>query len=75
MGKDRANTAHGFRIKRGKHSKENDFAIEAMSRPFEALGYNIIDKMAIRGYFEKGSVLRDDELIRKMHSAGTGLSE
>lgn len=72
---DKKREALVFSVCEQTDPKENDFATEAMSRPFEALGYNIADKMAIRGYFEKGSVLRDDDLIRKVHSAGIKLSD
>ena len=50
--------------------EEEGFAIEAMSRPFEALGYTTIAKIPIKGYFDKGAVSDDSELMRKIQTIG-----
>lgn len=50
--------------------EEEGFAIEAMARPFEALGYDTIAKIPVNGFFDKGAVADDTELMRKIQRVG-----
>jgi multimeric flavodoxin WrbA len=50
--------------------KEMGFAIEAMSMPLEALGYDDIEKFPVTGYFDRGAVSKDAEVLEKAFEAG-----
>ncbi len=54
--------------------KETGFAIEAMSRPLEALGYQTLEKLPLNGFFEKGIIRRDEIIMHKAYSLGQKLA-
>ncbi|PKL59496.1 MAG: flavodoxin family protein [Methanomicrobiales archaeon HGW-Methanomicrobiales-4] len=50
--------------------KEMGFAIEAMARPFEALGYEILEKMPVSGFFDKGAIRNDASVMQTAYALG-----
>jgi hypothetical protein len=42
---------------------EMGFALEAMSMPLEALGYQIAGQLPVTGVFERGAVNRHDDIM------------
>ncbi|MGM0643645.1 MAG: flavodoxin family protein [Thermodesulfobacteriota bacterium] len=50
------------------------FTLEAMKKPLEALGYEIIGELAVPGIFDKGKVKNDDQAMDKAHRLGKKLS-
>ncbi|AKB33084.1 iron-sulfur flavoprotein [Methanosarcina siciliae HI350] len=55
--------------------EEMGFTLGALGMPLEALGYEIVEKFPMTGYFERGAVSRDEELLRKTFEAGKKLAE
>ncbi|KAF1075225.1 hypothetical protein [Methanogenium sp. MK-MG] len=49
---------------------ERGFAIEAMQRPLEALGFEVTDTLPAEGYFEKSAVARDPVVQERAREAG-----
>lgn len=49
--------------------------LEAMRRPLEALGYEIVDEVLVSGAFEKGSVSQLPEALRAVEAAGHALAD
>ncbi|MDT8357625.1 MAG: flavodoxin family protein [Methanomicrobiaceae archaeon] len=59
-----------FSIAEQDDPAERGFAIEAMQRPLEALGFEVADILRAEGYFEKGAVARDLNLLERAREAG-----
>lgn len=59
-----------FSICEQTDKKEEGFAIEAMSRPLEALSYHIWDTLPLCGFFEKGSILQDVTIMETAYKMG-----
>jgi len=53
---------------------EMGFTLEAISMPLEALGYEIFDRFEATGYFSKGAVLKDGDILEKAFEAGKKLA-
>ncbi|MGZ2371105.1 flavodoxin family protein [Ancylomarina sp. YFZ004] len=51
------------------------FAIEAMSRPMEALGFEIVGTLPVFKAFEKGAVKKQQEIIDKAYELGMKLGQ
>jgi len=54
--------------------EEMGFALEALEMPLEALGYDVLEKFLATGYFEKGAVSKDGDLLKKAFEAGRKLA-
>jgi len=50
------------------------FTIEAMARPFEALGYETLDTLPINGFLDKGIVKKDATVMQVAHALGMKIS-
>jgi len=59
-----------FSIAEQDDPAERGFAVEAMQRPIEALGFEVADILRAEGYFAKGSVARDPDLLDRASAAG-----
>ncbi|AKB29034.1 iron-sulfur flavoprotein [Methanosarcina siciliae T4/M] len=55
--------------------EEMGFTLGALGMPLEALGYEIVEKFPVTGYFERGAVSRDEELLIKTFEAGKKMAE
>ncbi|KKG12524.1 flavodoxin [Methanosarcina sp. 2.H.A.1B.4] len=55
--------------------EEMGFTLGALGMPLEALGYEVVEKFPVTGYFHRGAVSRDEELVRKTFEAGKKLAE
>lgn len=64
-----------FSIAEQTDPREEGFALEAMSRPLEALGYETLGKIAFNGFFERGAVTNDDSVLQKAYTLGRHLAE
>jgi len=55
---------------------ENDmgFTIDAMKRPLQALGYDIVGELAVFRIFDKAKVKGDKDAMQKAYELGTALS-
>lgn len=51
------------------------FAIDAMKRPMEALGFEIIGTLAVFNAFEKGAVKKQEEIMNKAYELGIQLGK
>ena len=51
------------------------FTLEAMRKPLEALGYEIIGELAVLRIFDKAKVKQDQETMAKAHELGIKLSQ
>jgi multimeric flavodoxin WrbA len=49
---------------------ERGFAVEAMQRPLEALGFEVTDSFTAEGFFAKGSVAGAPNVLEKARDAG-----
>jgi multimeric flavodoxin WrbA len=49
---------------------ERGFAVEAMQRPIEALGFAVTDNLQAEGYFAKGAVANDPALRKRARESG-----
>ncbi len=49
---------------------ERGFAVEAMQRPIEALGFEVADILQAEGYFAKGAVANDPALRERARETG-----
>jgi multimeric flavodoxin WrbA len=58
-----------------EQSKREDmgFAIEAMQKPMEALGFEIVETMAVFKAFEKGAVKKDTDILDQAYQMGAKL--
>jgi multimeric flavodoxin WrbA len=54
--------------------EEMGFALEALGMPLEALGYEVLEKILATGYFEKGAVSKDGDILKKAFEAGRKLA-
>lgn len=59
-----------FSVAEQKKDSERGFAIEAMQRPLEALGFAVTDTLPAEGYFEKRAVARDAAMQERARDAG-----
>jgi len=59
-----------FSVSEQTDPKEEGFTIEAMSRPLEALGYEAIKSFPVRGFFEKGAVLKNKGIMEEAFELG-----
>ena len=50
------------------------FALEAMEMPLDALGYEAIEKFPVTGYFDRGAVSKDADILKKAFEAGKNLA-
>jgi len=55
--------------------KEMGFASEAMAKPLEALGYRVVENVKAIGFFSKGEVLKDDNMMQQAKQAGKKLAK
>jgi hypothetical protein len=46
------------------------FTLEAMRYPLQALGYEIVDELAVYGIFDKAKVKEQDEVMEKAIQSG-----
>ncbi|WP_135604268.1 flavodoxin family protein [Methanococcoides sp. NM1] len=72
---DQGRKAIVFSICEQLEIEEIGFALEALEMPLEALGYEVIEKIPVTGYFERGAVSKDDEVLKKAFEAGKKLVE
>lgn len=54
--------------------KDMGMTLEAMRLPLEALGYEIIDELAVFGMFDKGAVKKDDKIMSEARKVGLNLA-
>ena len=57
------------------NKQDMGFTLEAMQRPLEALGYEIIRKFPVLGIFEKGKVANFQEIISAVEKNGEKLAQ
>jgi hypothetical protein len=50
------------------------FTIEAMKKPLEALGYEIIGELTVFKIFDKAKVKQDDQAMNKAYQLGQELA-
>jgi multimeric flavodoxin WrbA len=67
---DRPRIAAVFAVCEQTDPSEKGFALEAMSRPLAALGYEVRDKFPVKGYFDRGSVRGDESVMKKAYEMG-----
>ncbi|WP_419176797.1 flavodoxin family protein [Desulfosediminicola sp.] len=58
-----------------ENKKDMGFTLEAMRRPLQALGYEIVDEIAIFRIFHRGKVKNDQEQLDKVIQAGENLAK
>ena len=58
-----------------KDIKDLGFTIEAMKRPMEALGFEIIGTLPVFKSFEKGAVKKQEEVMNKAYELGIQLGK
>ncbi|MEA2109378.1 MAG: flavodoxin family protein [Pseudomonadota bacterium] len=58
-----------------KEKKDMGFTLDAMRLPLEALGYEIVDELAVFGVFSKGKVKEKTDVLVKASMIGTKLAE
>lgn len=51
------------------------FTLDAMRRPLEALGYDIVDALPVFGIFDKGRVKENNDILVKAVQLGSDLGE
>jgi multimeric flavodoxin WrbA len=51
------------------------FTLEAMRRPIEALGYEVVGELAVFGIFERGAVRHEDETLAQARELGNQLAK
>ncbi|MDY0339937.1 MAG: flavodoxin family protein [Coriobacteriia bacterium] len=56
-------------------TRDAGFTLEAMRRPLEALGYEVVDEVLILGTFEKGSVSQLSEAMLGIEAAAGTLTQ
>lgn len=67
---DRDRTAVIFSVCEQVDPSEMGFAIEAMAKPMEALGYQVREKFPVYGFFDRGFVRQDEEIMKKAYEIG-----
>ena len=73
--RDRKRLAVVFSVCEQTDSREMGFAEEAMSRPLEALGYQIYLSFPICGFFDRKAVLGDEKILKEMYLLGKNLPD
>ena len=58
-----------------ENKKDMGFTIEAMKLPLEALGYEVIEKLAVFKIFERGKVKNDPAILEKASNIGKALAK
>lgn len=60
-----------------EQENENDmgFTLDAMKKPLEALGYEIVGELAVFKIFDKGKVKEDRRVMEKAYDAGIRLAQ
>lgn len=59
-----------------QNTKEDmGFTLDAMKKPLEALGYEIIGELAVLRIFDKAKVKQDREAMEKAHELGRKLAQ
>jgi len=60
-----------------EQASKNDMGLtlEAMRRPLEALGYEIVGELAVLGIFDKGKIRDDPEVLSQADRLGSDLAE
>ncbi|KQC03253.1 MAG: flavodoxin [Methanoculleus sp. SDB] len=71
---ERTRTAVVFSVCEQTDPSEKGFALEAMARPLEALGYTVGERFPVYGFFDRGSVRRDEAVMKKAYGIGYGLA-
>lgn len=51
------------------------FALEAMRRPLEALGYEVVDELPVFGIFDRAKVKQREDVLAMAEQLGASLSE
>jgi hypothetical protein len=51
------------------------FTMEAMRRPLQALGYDIVGELPVYGVFGRGKIKKQDEVINRAIELGKNLAE
>lgn len=72
---DRKRLAITFSVCEQTASEEMGFAEEAMSRPLEALGYQIYVSFPVCGFFDRGAVLNNEKNMEEAYLSGKYLPE
>ena len=57
-----------------KNKGDMGFTLEAMKRPIEALGYNVISELAVFRIFDKGTVKEDQDTLGQASGLGKKLA-
>jgi len=57
------------------NKEDMGFTLEAMRLPIEALGYEIIDELAVFGIFDRGKVKEEKEVLAKATQLGIKLAK
>ena len=57
-----------------EHKKDMGFTLEAMRLPLQALGYEIVDELAVPGIFDKGYVSKNDRIMKQAFQLGAKLA-
>lgn len=70
---DQGRKAIVFSICEQLEIKEMGFALEAMEMPLEALGYEVMEKIPMTGYFDRGAVSKDADILKKAFESGKKL--
>lgn len=70
---DRARRVVVFAVCEQTDPSEKGFALEAMSRPLAALGYEVKEQVPIHGFFDRGSVRQDESVMRRAYETGCRL--
>ena len=58
-----------------KSKKDMGFTLEAMRRPMEALGYEIVEELAVFNFFDRGKVKKDPETLARAEKLGGLLAD
>lgn len=56
-------------------SDDMGFTLEAMRRPLEALGYEIVDELAVLRIFDKGKVKNNEDAMNNAYASGQKLAK
>jgi len=54
--------------------KDFGFTIEAMKMPLEAMGYEVINELAVLGIFDKGAITKHENYLRQAEKLGADLA-
>lgn len=57
-----------------ENKKDMGFTLEAMRMPLEALGYEIVEEIAVFKIFDKGKVRHETDIMAKAFNAGKNLA-